>query len=103
MKSIDVLAVILVVVGALNWGLVGLFQFDLVAAVLGDATPLSRSVYIVVGAAGMFLALQWRAIHDRWVGQGRLRSDLARLRSPASGQPSDERRDRPVVGAPESV
>ena len=54
MKFIDVLAVVVVLVGALNWGLVGLFQFDLVAALLGDATLLSRLVYVVVGVAGLF-------------------------------------------------
>jgi len=102
MKFIDVLAVVLVVVGALNWGLVGLLQFDLVAALLGDATLLSRLTYIVVGAAGLFLALQWTAIHDRWVGHGRITADLACLRSTASGQRSQELRGRPVVGAPES-
>ena len=102
MKFIDVLAVILVVVGALNWGLVGLFQFDLVAALLGDATLLSRLVYVVVGAGGLFLALQWTAIHDRCVGHGRMRVDLASLRSTPAGQPSNEARNRPVVGAPQS-
>ena len=99
MKFIDVLAVILVVVGALNWGLVGLFQFDLVAALLGDATLLSRLVYVVVGVAGLFLALQWTTIHDRWVGHGRVTADLANVRSTAAGQPSDETGDRPVASA----
>ena len=102
MKFIDVLAVILAVVGALNWGLVGLFQFDLVAALLGDGTLLSRLVYVVVGVAGLFLALQWTTIHDRWVGHRRVTTDLANLRSTAAGQPSDETGDRPVAGAPES-
>ncbi|HSS65971.1 MAG TPA: DUF378 domain-containing protein [Gammaproteobacteria bacterium] len=68
MKFIDVLAAVLVVVGALNWGLVGLFRYDLVAAVLGDATALTRLVYVVVGVAGLFQALQWKAIHHRWGG-----------------------------------
>lgn len=45
MRTLDVLAAILVVVGAANWGLVGLFQFDLVAAIFGDGTMLSRMVY----------------------------------------------------------
>jgi uncharacterized membrane protein YuzA (DUF378 family) len=70
MKFIDVLAAVLVVVGALNWGLVGLFRYDLVAALLGDATVLTRLVYIVVGMAGLFQALQWKAIRHRWVGHG---------------------------------
>jgi uncharacterized membrane protein YuzA (DUF378 family) len=68
MKFIDVLAAVLVVVGALNWGLVGLFRYGLVAALLGDATGLTRQVYVVVGVAGLYQALQWKAIHYRWVG-----------------------------------
>lgn len=67
MKVIDCLSVILVVVGALNWGLVGLFQFNLVAALFGDATLLSRLVYSLVGAAGLFQVWQWKAIQGRWV------------------------------------
>ncbi|MGD2108960.1 MAG: DUF378 domain-containing protein [Phycisphaerae bacterium] len=68
MKTFDVLAAILVVVGAANWGLVGLFQFDLVAAIFGDATMLSRALYCLVGLAGLFQAIQWRAIQARWGG-----------------------------------
>jgi hypothetical protein len=66
MKTFDVLAAILVVVGAANWGLVGLFQFDLVAALLGEATIMSRIVYSLVGVAGLFQAMQWKAIQRRW-------------------------------------
>ena len=68
MKRIDVIAALLVVVGALNWGLVGLFQFDLVAALFGDASALSRMVYTLVGFAGLFQAIQWKAIQRRWGG-----------------------------------
>jgi uncharacterized membrane protein YuzA (DUF378 family) len=68
MKTFDVIAAILVVVGALNWGLVGLFQFDLVAAIFGNVTILSRAVYTLVGLAGLFQALQWKAIQRRWSG-----------------------------------
>jgi uncharacterized membrane protein YuzA (DUF378 family) len=70
MKFIDVLAAILVVVGALNWGLVGLFGYDLVAALLGDTTVLTRLVYFIVGLAGVFQVMQLKAIHHRWVGRG---------------------------------
>lgn len=66
MKTFDVVAAVLVVVGALNWGLVGLFQFDLVAAIFGDASLLSRIVYSLVGFAGAFQALQWKGIQRRW-------------------------------------
>ena len=55
-KSIEWIALILVVVGALNWGLVGLFQFDLVATLFGgQAAPVSRVVYGLVGLAGIAL------------------------------------------------
>ena len=56
MKTAYWLALILVVVGAVNWGLVGLFQFDLVAALFGPASALSRLVYSLVGLAGIALA-----------------------------------------------
>ena len=56
MKSLEWLALILVVVGALNWGLVGIAQFDLVAALFGgQAAPLARIVYTLVGVAGVTL------------------------------------------------
>ncbi len=67
MKFIHVPAV-LVVLGALNWGLVGLFHFDVVLAVLGDATVLSRFAYLAVGAAGLFQILQWTVREPRAVG-----------------------------------
>jgi uncharacterized membrane protein YuzA (DUF378 family) len=66
MKTFDVIAAIVVVVGALNWGLVGLFNFDLVAALFGDGALASRIVYTLVGAAGAFQAVQWKAIQRRW-------------------------------------
>ncbi len=54
MKTIDVLAVILLIVGGINWGLVGLLQFDLVAAIFGPMSALARIVYTVVGIAALF-------------------------------------------------
>ena len=62
MKGLEWLALVLVVVGALNWGLVGLAQFDLVAALFGgSAAPLARIVYCLVGVAGVgLLAMRFR-------------------------------------------
>ena len=61
MRLLNPIALLLVIVGALNWGLVGLFEFDLVAEITGDAfgetNPVSRIVYVLVGAAGVYLAL----------------------------------------------
>ncbi len=54
MRIINVLTLILVIVGGLNWGLVGLFGFDLVAALFGDMSPLSRIVYVLVGASALW-------------------------------------------------
>lgn len=49
MKFINILTLVLVIVGGLNWGLVGLFGFDLVAAIFGAGSALSRIVYVLVG------------------------------------------------------
>ena len=66
MKVFDVIVAVLLVVGGLNWGLVGLFNFDLVAAILGNMSALSRIIYIVVGLGAVYQALQWKAIQRRW-------------------------------------
>lgn len=54
MKALNVIALILVVVGALNWGLIGFFRFDLVHTLLGGSEGLSRIVYAIVGLAGLW-------------------------------------------------
>jgi len=66
MKTLDVVAVVLLVVGGLNWGLVGVAQFDLVAALFGPMTAVSRVVYALVGVAALYQAVQWRAMQRRW-------------------------------------
>ena len=66
MKSIDVLAAVLLVIGGLNWGLVGLFGFDLVATIFGSGSALARLVYIVVGLAAVYQGLGYRGIQRRW-------------------------------------
>ena len=50
----NIAALILMVIGALNWGLIGIFQFNLVAAIFGTATVLSRIIYALVGLAGIW-------------------------------------------------
>jgi uncharacterized membrane protein YuzA (DUF378 family) len=56
-RTIHVIALVLVIVGAINWGLVGLAQFDLVATLFGgQSAPLSRIVYSLVGLSGLALA-----------------------------------------------
>lgn len=65
MKKLDILAAVLVVIGALNWGLVGTIRFNLVAAIFG-ATVISSIIYALVGFAGLYQAVQWKAIQRRW-------------------------------------
>lgn len=54
-KVIDSIALTIGIIGALNWGLIGLFQFDLVATLFGNMSLLSRIVYALVGFAGIYL------------------------------------------------
>ncbi len=54
MMIIDRIALILNIIGGINWGLVGLFKFDLVAYLFGDGSTLSRIVYILVAIAALW-------------------------------------------------
>lgn len=56
MKTLNLLALVLVVVGGVNWGLVGLLQFDLVATLLGAGSMLANIVYILVGLSAVYVA-----------------------------------------------
>lgn len=55
MKWFDNIALTLVIVGAVNWFLVGIFRFDLVAFIFGNLTWISRIVYMIVGLCGLYL------------------------------------------------
>jgi uncharacterized membrane protein YuzA (DUF378 family) len=71
MRVIDVVVAVLVVVGALNWGLVGVARFDLVAALFGlsfgEVSGLTAVVYGLVGVAGLYQALFWKRVQGRWM------------------------------------
>ncbi len=54
MKVIDKIALILIIIGAINWGLIALFKFDLVATLFGEMSVLSRIVYGLVGLSGLW-------------------------------------------------
>jgi len=54
MNALDWIAMVLLIIGGLNWGLVGLFNFDLVAALFGEMSALSRIVYSLVGLAALW-------------------------------------------------
>ena len=65
MKRLDVLAAVLLVIGGLNWGLVGTFGVDLVAALFGH-NALSNLVYSVVGLSALYQIIQLGGIQRRW-------------------------------------
>lgn len=50
------LALVFLIVGGLNWGLIGLFNFNLVAGIFGDMSLLSRLIYIIVGVSAAYVA-----------------------------------------------
>jgi uncharacterized membrane protein YuzA (DUF378 family) len=54
MKWLNVISMILVIIGALNWGLVGLFDFNLVAVIFGFSPILLKLIYIIVGLSGLY-------------------------------------------------
>lgn len=54
MKVIDTIALVLVIIGAINWGLVGIFNFNLVDAIFGAMSVISRIIYILVGISGLW-------------------------------------------------
>lgn len=54
MKNLNLISQVLLIVGGLNWGLFGAFGFDLVAAIFGEMTALSRLVYILVGISAVY-------------------------------------------------
>ncbi len=56
MRGLNVITLVLLIVGGLNWGLVGLFSFDLVAALFGEMSTLSRIVYVLVGLSAVYQA-----------------------------------------------
>ena len=76
MKQLDIAATLLVVVGALNWGLVAIARFDLVATLFGmrfgEVSPLSAIVYALVGAAGAYRLIFWNRVQSRWSHQAAL-------------------------------
>lgn len=54
MKIIDTIALILIIIGAINWGLIGFFEFNLVDSIFGDMSIISRIIYSLVGISGLW-------------------------------------------------
>lgn len=63
-KFLDGTALTIVIIGAINWGLIGLFRFDLVAFIFGDMSWLSRIVYALVGICGIYMLTFYMRLCD---------------------------------------
>lgn len=66
MRTFDIVAAVLLVVGGLNWGLVGVANFDLVATLFGAGSILAKAVYTLVGVSAVYQAISFKAIQMRW-------------------------------------
>ena len=65
MQTLQKVALIFTIIGAINWGLIGIFDFNLVSAIFGDATVLSRIIYTIVGISGLInIGLLFTNYHD---------------------------------------
>lgn len=65
MKALNYIALLLVIIGAINWGLVGLFKFDLVGALFGSMTSIvSRIIFTLVGIAGLWSLTFFSRLND---------------------------------------
>ena len=54
MKIVDKIALVLIIIGAINWGLIGFFGFNLVSTIFGEMSALSRIIYALVGLSGLW-------------------------------------------------
>lgn len=54
-KILDIILLILVIIGAVNWGLVGIFHFNLISFLFGNMTWLTRVIYTITGLAGLYM------------------------------------------------
>ncbi len=64
MKGLDYTLLTLVIIGSINWGLIGFFQFDLVAFIFGNMSWLSRIIYALVGLSGLYMISAYGRIHS---------------------------------------
>ncbi|MCI5493012.1 MAG: DUF378 domain-containing protein [Lachnospiraceae bacterium] len=63
-KGLDYTILTLVIIGAINWGLIGFFRFDLVAFLFGDMSWLSRIIYAVIGICGLYMVSTYGRIRS---------------------------------------
>lgn len=70
MKTLDVITGILLVIGGLNWGLIGFFNFNLVAAIFGEGSAISHVIFALVGLSALYeigsFTFGFKSTQDRW-------------------------------------
>jgi hypothetical protein len=66
-KVLNIVTACLIIVGGLNWGLVGLFNFNLVDRIFGDMSVLSRITYVLVGLSALYQVVMFRAVSSCWI------------------------------------
>jgi uncharacterized protein len=79
-RNAGIAALVLAIIGALNWLLVGLFRFNLVSAIFGEMSTLSRIVYVLVGLAGLYLIASASTFLPRALEHGERRETGVRTR-----------------------
>ncbi len=75
MKTLSLIALILTIVGGLNWGLIGLFDFNLVTAIFGVDSALTRIVYVLVGLSAIYSLTLLRPINEH-LGRPRIANTI---------------------------
>ena len=58
-RLVGTFAAVLLLIGGLNWGLIGLFRWDLIASIFGDMSPLTRIIYVLIGLAAVYDITLW--------------------------------------------
>jgi uncharacterized membrane protein YuzA (DUF378 family) len=74
MKGVDIVSASILALGGLNWGLIGFFDFNLVEAIFGATSALSRIIYCLVGMSAFYEIAMFRTIQRRWECAGWLKS-----------------------------
>jgi len=67
MKTVDIIAFVLLVIGGLNWGLVGFFNYNLVSAIFAGAPVVARFIYALVGLAALWDIIFYSSMRQRWM------------------------------------
>jgi uncharacterized protein len=70
MKVLDIIVTVMLVLGALNWGWLGIFNYNVIGAIFGEFSTLTRAIYAFVGLCGLYEAynftIGYNEMHHRW-------------------------------------